>query len=233
MLARFVVLLPAVMAWQAIPAFGQEQDPREIQAQKDCLTGRADSGVALLAELFARTGNPNFIYNQARCYEQVARAEEAINRFREYLRLAKDIPADERADVERHLQECRVLQAKQEQEREKKAAAEAAAAAAAQPAWAAVPPAEPAVPAQAPVPPPGYAPVPILLPPPEALHPAAGPDLNAQPKAVESTPVYATWWFWTGLVVIAGGAVTAYLLATHHTTENACSGATIPCDAIK
>lgn len=112
MLVRLVVLVPVVLAWQAIPAFGQEQDPRDVQAQKDCVAGKTDSGVALLAELYATTGNPNFLYNQARCYQHVARAGEAIERFREYLRVAKDIPADERADVENRLQECRVLQAR-------------------------------------------------------------------------------------------------------------------------
>jgi hypothetical protein len=217
MVTRFIVLWTAVIALHAIPALAQEQDPREIQAQKDCLTGRADSGVALLAELYAVTGNPNFIYNQARCFEQASRPGEAVDRFREYLRVAKDLPPAERADVEKHILECRALQAEQEREREKKAAAEAATAAAAAP------------PPTAPAPtfyPQGPAPE-ASIPQPAAL------DLNAQPKAAESTPIYAKWWFWTGLVAVVGGGVTAYFLATRQTTENACSGSSIPCDAIK
>jgi hypothetical protein len=214
MLARVVVLLTAILALQALPAVAQEQDPREIQAQKDCLTGRADAGVALLAELYAVTGNPNFIYNQARCFEQASRPDDAISRFREYLRVAKDLPPAEQVDVEKHIMECRVLQAEQEREREKKAAAEAAAAAAAAP-----PPPAPTF----------FAPAA-----PEASNPQpAGLDLSTQPKAAESTPIYAKWWFWTGLVAIVGGGVTAYFLATRQTTQNACSGSSIPCDAIK
>lgn len=210
MVARFVVLFAAVIALPALPALGQEQDPREIQAQKDCLTGKADAGVALLAELYAVTGNANFIYNQARCFEQASRPEDAINRFREYLRAAKDIGPADKADVEKHIQECRALQAEQEHERERKAAIEAAAVV--------IPPA-PAI---------SSTPAPASPDPqPAAL------DLTAPPKATGSTPIYATWWFWTGLVAIVGGGVTAYLLATHHTTVNACSGATITCDAVK
>jgi hypothetical protein len=217
MLPRLRVILTAVLALQALPAIAQEQDPREIQAQKDCLTGKVDSGVALLAEMYAVTGNPNFIYNQARCFEQATRPEDAISRFREYLRVAKDLPPAEKADVEKHVMECRALQAEQEREREKKAAAEAAAAAAAAPPPAALAPTFPA-------------PVPA----PEAYSPQpSGLDLKAQPKAEESSPIYAKWWFWTGLVAVVGGGVTAYFLATRQTTENACAGATIPCDAIK
>lgn len=81
-------------------------DPRETRARADCLSGKYESGVALLADLFTETGNSNFIYNQARCYEQNNRPEEAINRFREYLRVARGISAEDQSDAERHIAEC-------------------------------------------------------------------------------------------------------------------------------
>jgi hypothetical protein len=96
---------------------GQAVDPREVQARKDCLTGKYEAGSALLAELFAETANPNFIYNQARCYEQNARPVEAVNRFREYLRIVPNISGEEKAEVERHLAECRSMQAEQEEKK--------------------------------------------------------------------------------------------------------------------
>jgi hypothetical protein len=107
----------AAMLWTSA-AFGQPQDPREIQARKDCLTGKVEAGVALLADLFAETSNPNFIYNQARCYEQNGRVEDAINRFREYLRVAKNITAEEKADVDQHIAGCRAMQAEQQAAKE-------------------------------------------------------------------------------------------------------------------
>jgi hypothetical protein len=110
-------------------ASAQQLDPRETQARKDCLIGKYESGVSLLTDLFAETGNNNFIYNQARCYEQNARPEEAINRFREYLRVAKEISPTDRADVESHIAECRRLQ-----EEERKATSSTALAQAALPA---------------------------------------------------------------------------------------------------
>jgi hypothetical protein len=87
------------------------QDSRAAQARKDCLTGNADAGVALLADLFVETKDVNLIYNQARCYEQNGRAEAAILRFREYLRVAKNLSPEEKAEVDRHIADCRAMQA--------------------------------------------------------------------------------------------------------------------------
>jgi hypothetical protein len=47
-----------------------------------------------------------WVYNQARCYQQNNRWEQAISRFREYLRKAKDISESDRADTERQIADC-------------------------------------------------------------------------------------------------------------------------------
>jgi hypothetical protein len=115
MVARYRLAWIAAWVLSVSPAFAEESlDPREVQARKDCLTGKVESGVALLAELYAVTTNANFLYNQARCYEQNARPEDAINHFREYLRVAKDIGAEEKADVDKHIAECRALVAERQ-----------------------------------------------------------------------------------------------------------------------
>jgi hypothetical protein len=81
-------------------------DPRELRARTECLAGRYQAGAELLAQLFAETGNANYIYNQGRCYEQNGKQSEAILRFREYLRTAKNLSAAERAEVNGHIAEC-------------------------------------------------------------------------------------------------------------------------------
>jgi tetratricopeptide (TPR) repeat protein len=98
-------------------AFGQRQNPREIQARKDCSTGSYVSGTALLAELYAETGDENFVFNQARCYQQNGRPDEAIERFREYLRIARYPSPDETTKVERHIAECKAMKVAQAQQR--------------------------------------------------------------------------------------------------------------------
>jgi hypothetical protein len=79
-------------------------------------------------------------------------------------------------------------------------------------------------------------PAPAAAPAPATAPPSAL-DLSNQSRPSEvrdqGSPFYKTWWFWTGIVVVAGGAVAVYLLASRGGPENACSGASIPCDAIR
>jgi hypothetical protein len=208
MRARFFAACIATAMLCASPAFAQKaRDPREVQAQKSCLSGKVEEGIALLAELYAETRNTNVIYNQARCYEQNARYANAINSFREYLRVARNITADEKAEVDRHMSECRSLQA----EEERKAASDE----------------PPAPPARVAAPTPASA---------AAGATPAALDFSAQaaPPGGESgsRPIYKTWWFWTGAaVVVVAGAVTAFFLANRST--DACDGIGLTCRGVK
>ena len=60
------------------------KDSREARARAACAAGRVDEGVALLAEIAAENGDPNALYNQARCYQENGRSSEALARFKEY-----------------------------------------------------------------------------------------------------------------------------------------------------
>jgi hypothetical protein len=79
---------------------------KERAAKKACLTGEADAGVALLADLYVDTNDANHIFNQGRCLEQVGRCSDAIIRFREYLRKTKDAGAVSDGRAERHIADC-------------------------------------------------------------------------------------------------------------------------------
>jgi hypothetical protein len=94
-------------------AYGQS-DPREVEARRECLAGRYQRGIDLLAVLFTETKDPNHIFNQGRCYEQNNRPDEAISRFREYLRKAPNLPASEAAEVQGHIRDCEKLKAEQQ-----------------------------------------------------------------------------------------------------------------------
>jgi hypothetical protein len=217
MVVAFHAASIAVLLLVTSAAPGQdEKDPRETQAQKDCLTGKVESGVALLAELYANTSNANFIYNQARCYEQNARPADAINRFREYLRVAKNISAEDKADVDHHIDECRSLQAEQEKK---------------------VEPTSPPAPASEPNErgtesvPTAAAPSPSPPPPkPPALDLTAKQDV---PNAVADGPSRSnSWIYWTlGAVVVAGGAAAAIYFFTR--SPGLCDGASMTCREVK
>lgn len=77
------------------------------QARRACLSGDYEKGLSILTDLFLRTKQPDWVYNQGRCLEQNARYEEAILRFEEYLRLTKGSSARDRGAAEEHIAECR------------------------------------------------------------------------------------------------------------------------------
>jgi hypothetical protein len=81
------------------------EDPRAVEARRHCAAGRVEPGIELLARIVAETGDPNAVYNQARCYQQNGRAEEALARFQEYRRIAPALPAGERAQVDAHIRD--------------------------------------------------------------------------------------------------------------------------------
>ena len=99
-----VAALVAVAAMSGA-ARAQERDPRELEAKKACLGGRPDRGIELLAEMYAETNDPTYIYNQGRCYQQNGKPREALTRFREYMRKARDMSADDKALVQGYISE--------------------------------------------------------------------------------------------------------------------------------
>jgi hypothetical protein len=104
-----VVALMLAGAGQALA----QGDPRETDARRECLAGRYQRGIDLLAALFTDTRDPNHIFNQGRCYEQNNRPDEAISRFREYLRKAPSLPPAEAAEVQAHIRDCEKMKAEQ------------------------------------------------------------------------------------------------------------------------
>lgn len=82
---------------------------KERRARTACLAGDYAEGVRLLSELFVATLNATFIYNQARCLEQARRYDDAIGRFQEYLRAGKKLTQVEKADAQKHIDDCKEL----------------------------------------------------------------------------------------------------------------------------
>lgn len=79
-------------------------------AKKACAAGDYRKGVEILADLYVDTSDPNYIFNQARCYEQSHQWVNAADRFREYLLKAQNAPASDREDAEKHLATCKRYQ---------------------------------------------------------------------------------------------------------------------------
>jgi hypothetical protein len=100
-----VSLMVLLLVTAAPPAGGEAVDPRETEAKKACAAGQAQRGIELLADYYAESGDENAIYNQGRCYQQNDMARPALARFREFLRVAKEVSGDLRRQAESHIQE--------------------------------------------------------------------------------------------------------------------------------
>ncbi len=82
---------------------------KERAARKACLSGDVAKGASILSELYVQTNDATYIYNQGRCFEQNGQYDEAILRFREYLRKHADAGTKPDAPAERHIADCQAL----------------------------------------------------------------------------------------------------------------------------
>jgi len=107
---RFGLLITIPLILLTAPfAQAAGREAKERAARKACLSGDYAKGVEILSDLFIDTKDANFIFNQARCFEQNNRCEEAVSRFREYLRKASGLSAEDKADTEKHIADCQAL----------------------------------------------------------------------------------------------------------------------------
>jgi hypothetical protein len=112
------ILVSLVLALGTAPTAGAADKPAsrtamEKAAKKACITGDVRKGIDVLGDLFVETGDLTYVFNQGRCFQQNHRCEEAIDRFREYLRKSPDLLSKDRAEVNRYISDCEALQAKQ------------------------------------------------------------------------------------------------------------------------
>ena len=109
-----LVLVLAIVAHAGL-ASAEKAKPRNVQekaAKKACSIGDFQKGVDILGDLFVDTNDPTYVYNQGRCYQQNSHWEQAISRFREYLRKVKDLSEKDRAEVDQQIAECETSLAK-------------------------------------------------------------------------------------------------------------------------
>jgi hypothetical protein len=88
----------------------EKRDPREMQAREAFAAGSYKDALDIYTKLYAEKLHPTFLRNIGRCYQNLDEPDRAISSFREYLRKAKDLPADERGEVEGYIKELEEVQ---------------------------------------------------------------------------------------------------------------------------
>src|SRR5262245_36318997 len=85
----------------------ESREAREREARKACFTGNVERGVEILVDLYVETQHPNYIYNQARCFERNGKYDQALLSYEDYLRKAMNLGEADRAQVEKSIAELR------------------------------------------------------------------------------------------------------------------------------
>jgi tetratricopeptide (TPR) repeat protein len=81
----------------------------ELEARKLYALGEYQRALDIYASLYAETMHPTYLRNIGRCQQNLGKADRAIASFREYLRKAKGLPADQRAEIEGYIAEMEDL----------------------------------------------------------------------------------------------------------------------------
>jgi len=182
----------------------------EMKAREAFAAGRYDEAIDAFAKMYAKSLNPIYLRNIGRAFQKKREPQPAIDKFRDYLAQTKSgkykISADERAEIEGYIKDMEALRDKQS--------------AAPVPAPTPVP-----VPAPAPAPVQPLQPAPTAAPLPAAAPPTADASLTATapPPADEHHSVFATWWFWTIVGVVAVGTAVTVVALSGGTTKPSCT----------
>jgi hypothetical protein len=200
----------ALVGEPALAAARREADRKiEMQAREDFAAGRYAEALELFAKLYAETLHPVYLHNIGRCHQKMREPDKAIDAFRDYLAKSKKVSPDDRAMIEGYIAEMEKL-------RDEQAAKIAPVPVAPSPA--------PTAPAAAPVAPsPATSTVEINVAPAPSSPPSTSLIAVAPASPAKETPVYARWWFWTGVgALVAGGVATALVLSSG-TNRPACT----------
>jgi hypothetical protein len=111
MRSRTVLAILSVGFLASGPVSAAKPKDQDRVAKTACLSGDYAKGVAILAELYVQTNDPNFLFNQGRCLEQNVKYVEAAERFREFLRKAPKLSDAEKAEVDKHIADCQAAMA--------------------------------------------------------------------------------------------------------------------------
>ncbi|MES1204943.1 MAG: tetratricopeptide repeat protein [Pseudomonadota bacterium] len=118
-----LLILLAVTAWttparaqqrHAAPDSGAaaERQARGEVAAKAFVQGHYEEALAIYADLYVKSGGrPEYLRNIGRCQQRLNQHDRAIASFRDYLRLAKQLSARERSEVEGFIAEMEAARA--------------------------------------------------------------------------------------------------------------------------
>jgi hypothetical protein len=119
-----LLAVTALLAFGAGPAQGRHREDgapaaREEQARQAFMVGDYPRALEIYGQLYTESRHPTYLRNIGRCHQMMKAPDQAISVFREYLRIAPDLPAASRAQIEGYIQDMEALQARTRQQAER------------------------------------------------------------------------------------------------------------------
>ena len=98
------ILVLLLMSFQATARAGGDENP-ELRARTYFAAAKYQEALDIYAGLYAETLHPTYLRNIGRCYQMLGDPDKAISSFQEYLRKAKDLSREQRAEIEGYVAE--------------------------------------------------------------------------------------------------------------------------------
>jgi hypothetical protein len=113
--ARWIAKCATALLLAALVATGaaRAQDSRDVEARDLFVAGKYSQALQIYQDLYTRSRHSTYLRNMARCHQMLRQPDPAISHFRAYLREARDLTAQERAEIEGYIAEMQGLRAVQ------------------------------------------------------------------------------------------------------------------------
>jgi tetratricopeptide (TPR) repeat protein len=98
------ILVLFAMSFQAPARAAADENP-ELRARTYFAAAKYQEALDIYAGLYAETLHPTYLRNIGRCYQMLGDPDKAISSFQEYLRKARDLSREQRAEIEGYIAE--------------------------------------------------------------------------------------------------------------------------------
>ena len=102
-------LLVALLAAAPRAVAAEDEAAADLKARTYFVSGEFKQALEIYTRLYVETMHPTYLRNIGRCQQNLGEPDKAIASFREYLRKAKDLSADQRAEIEGYIAEMEQL----------------------------------------------------------------------------------------------------------------------------
>ena len=111
---RVSLILALIMTLAGSRLVAAQPPDEDKRARELFAVGKYSEALEIYGKLYAETSHPTYLRNIGRCFQNLDQPDKAISSFREYLRQAKNLTPEQRAQVEGYIREMEELKRQRE-----------------------------------------------------------------------------------------------------------------------